>query len=92
MEGNISITIKVMFLLKLALPQASDVSTHCQSNSSTTGSMIGGEHFYYNQGHVSSEAGITAGLRHKYTFSADYNESHKIPQERNVGTKSKSTT
>ena len=43
-----------------------------ESNSSTTGSMIGGEHFYYNQGHVSSEAGITAGLRRKYTLSADY--------------------
>ena len=40
-----------------------------ESNSSTTGSMIGGEHFYYNQGHVSSEAGITAGLRRKYTLS-----------------------
>ena len=47
--------------------------------------MIGGEHFYYNQGHVSSEAGITAGLRRKYTLSANYKKSHKMPQERNVG-------
>ena len=34
--------------------------------SNASGSMIGGEHFYYSRGHISSEAGITAGLKRMF--------------------------